>query len=272
MSFLLFSSVVTPLGVVVFLFMLADSVAYSVQYGDSRAVCAALDAMSPNASTIERTSSWAHFVLSAYGTTWATSEWYDSEWMRDIERAGSGRAWYWMTCSQLGFLQTVPHSEPPTRMRPRTLTPELLQQQCRYIFPHANKLESNIQKFNERYGGDKPHDKNASRVIFLTYADDPWLPLQPAVSLSSSLPTLLADSGKGAEAERSCAHCGAGCSVSSLQKLNGQVANQLGEWFGEGMSSPPKENALRKRGSAVGMWSHDSGVLLPSHGHIVPQE
>merc|ERR1712072_377732 len=99
------------------------------------------------------------------------------------------------------------------------------------------------------YGGDKPQDKNASRIIFLTYSDDPWLPLQPEVSLSSSLPLLLADNGKakGADAERSCAHCGAGCSVSSLQKLNGQVADQLGEWFGEGMASPPKENALRKR-------------------------
>ena len=254
MSFLMISSVGTPMGDVDFLYMLADSVAYSVQYGDSKAVCAALDALSPNASTIERTSSWAHFVLSAYGTTWATSEWYVSEWMRDVARAGSGRAWYWMTCSQLGFLQTVPHSEPPTRMRPRTLTPELLQQQCQYIFPKANR-----------------QTKNASRVIFLTYADDPWKPLQPSVALSASLPMLLADSAGDAAAAgelRSCAHCGAGCSVASLQKLNAGVADQLEGWFGEGSPPRAKENGLRKRAVAA----DDSGVLLPSHGNIVPQK
>ena len=274
MSFLMISSVGTPMGDVDFLYMLADSVAYSVQYGDSKAVCAALDALSPNASTIERTSSWAHFVLSAYGTTWATSEWYDSEWMRDVARAGSGRAWYWMTCSQLGFLQTVPHSEPPTRMRPRTLTPELLQQQCQYIFPKANRLEKNIEEFNQRYGGDAPQTKNASRVIFLTYADDPWRPLQPSVELSASLPMLLADSAGDVAAAgelRSCAHCGAGCSVASLQKLNAGVADQLEGWFGEGSPPRAKENGgLRKRLSAVA--ADDSGVLLPSHGNIVPQK
>ena len=280
MSFLMISSVGTPMGDVDFLYMLADSVAYSVQYGDSKAVCAALDALSPNASTIERTSSWAHFVLSAYGTTWATSEWYDSEWMRDVTRAGSGRAWYWMTCSQLGYLQTVPHSEPPTRMRPRALTPELLKQQCEYIFPRASRLEKNIEEFNERYGGDKPQNKNASRVVFLTYADDPWRPLQPEVALSDSLPMLLADSNSSAgdtsaaKEMRSCAHCGAGCSVASLQKLNAGVADQLEAWFGEG--SPPRgKNGLRKRLSAVasGLETDDgNNVLLPSHGNIVPQK
>ena len=127
---------------------------------------------------------------------------------------------------------------------------------------------------------DKPQNKNASRVVFLTYADDPWRPLQPEVALSDSLPMLLADSNSSAgdtsaaKEMRSCAHCGAGCSVASLQKLNAGVADQLEAWFGEG--SPPRgKNGLRKRLSAVasGLETDDgNNVLLPSHGNIVPQK
>ena len=286
-SFLMGDTVGTPLGDVDFLYMLADSVAYSVQYGDKRAVCDALAQLSPDASTQERTSGWAHFVLASYGTTWAVSEWYDSEWMRDSQRAGSGRAWYWMTCTQLGYLQSVPHSEPPPRMRSRDLKSDLLQQQCAYIFPKSTAgVEATIDKFNQRFGGASPDAVNTSRVIYLRYEDDPWAPLQPSASRGEELPVFLAGNDADADPSRSCAHCGAGCSVPALQQLNSQTADTLGKWFGVGRAPRPAQQAQaewppvqaehqlpaagKPKHAAVLADTGTGGVLLPSHGHIEP--
>ena len=98
-----------------------------------------------------------------------------------------------MTCSQLGYLQSVPLSEPPPRMRSRDLKSDLLQQQCAYIFPKSTAgVEATIDKFNQRFGGASPDAVNTSRVIYLRYEDDPWAPLQPSASRGEELPVFLA--------------------------------------------------------------------------------
>ena len=96
------TSVGTTMGDVDFLYMMGDSVASSVQYGGKAQICDHLRKTLPaDPSPADRISNWANFTLTRYGATWPTSNWYNSEAMRQTEGGSSARSWYWLKCSEL---------------------------------------------------------------------------------------------------------------------------------------------------------------------------
>ena len=75
--------------------------------------------------------------------------------------------------------------------------------------------------------------KNATKVLFLRYSDDPWQPAQPSSSMGPELPLILTESAQGGR-NGSCAHCGAGCTAEDIGKLNVAQAKQVQAWLAEG--------------------------------------
>jgi len=86
-------------------------------------------------------------------------------------------------------------------------------------------------EFNARFGGKTPQKKNASRILFLRYSDDPWQPAQVDGKLwigkqSDQMPIIFTDDPKG-----SCAHCGAGCTGADIARLNMEKVKHLKKWY-----------------------------------------
>ena len=94
--------------------------------------------------------------------------------MRDATRgatAESARSWYWLKCTELGYLQSAPQLGLSTR--PRSLTTEKLLQQCAYIFGDDVPLvsEHSVEAFNRKHGGGTT--PLAPKTFVIDYSDDP---------------------------------------------------------------------------------------------------
>merc|ERR1711907_802326 len=98
-------------------------------------------------------------------------------------------------------------------------------QQCHYIFPNGLPEQPRVEAFNAKFGGLHPNTKNASKVLFLRFSDDPWQAAQPEENVSALLPLVLTEDKNG-----SCSHCGAGCKHADIEKLNALKVVQLKEW------------------------------------------
>jgi hypothetical protein len=125
------TSVDTPMGDADFLYMLGDSVASQVQYGNKQRICNALAQLPDDSDGQTLVQHWANFTLSTYGRQWVSGMWYNSEAMRITTPGSDARAWYWLKCSELAYLQTAPRNrtvasgsidQPLHRMRSRHLT------------------------------------------------------------------------------------------------------------------------------------------------------
>lgn len=88
------TSVGTPMGDADFLYMLGDSVASQVQYGNKNRICSALAQLPEDADGPTRVQHWANFTLATYGKEWVTGMWYNSETMRITSPGSDSRAWY----------------------------------------------------------------------------------------------------------------------------------------------------------------------------------
>jgi hypothetical protein len=67
------TSIGTPMGDADFLYMLGDSVASQVQYGNKARLCDALQWLPAGADGPARVAHWANWTLATYGRAWATS-------------------------------------------------------------------------------------------------------------------------------------------------------------------------------------------------------
>ncbi len=228
------SSIGTPQGDVDFLYMSADSVASSVQYGGKAAICDFWRARPwQTFAPPDFARAWANFTLAAYGAAWPSSEWYDSEAMARAGGGSSARAWYWLKCSELAYLQAAPPRDAAgggaarASTRSRFLTVDALLAQCLYLFPGA-PAPPRVDAFNDAFGGLAPENKGATNVLFLAYSDDPWQPAQPNRTMGATLPLVMTDDGVNG----SCAHCGAGCTDADVAALDALKVSTLQDWLG----------------------------------------
>lgn len=112
-----------------FAYALGDSTASAVQYGRKQLLCDALTPLYPMRYADDWTlaHAFADYTRMAWGPGYFSNCFYNSTCMRasaDAVPAESARSWYWLKCTQLGYLQTAPATGLKTR--PALLTKQAL--------------------------------------------------------------------------------------------------------------------------------------------------
>merc|ERR1711871_77946 len=89
--------------------------------------------------------------------------------------SADGRAWFWQTCNEFGYFQTM---RVPSLVKGRTMftagasAPALWQGLCEAVFEvAAEEVEERVRETNRYYGALEP---NVSRVLFTNGQYDPW--------------------------------------------------------------------------------------------------
>jgi hypothetical protein len=164
----------TPQGDTDFLYFLGDSVATAIQYGGKARVCDAL-ALLPAAGTgaispAVYVANWQNYTFHSLGPRPTLNGcFYDSECMKRENGTTSARAWYWLKCSQLAYLQASPEvpAQAAVSMRPTALTADRLVAQCHYIFGSGLSVRNpadGVQAFNTKFGGFHPEKVGQTKV------------------------------------------------------------------------------------------------------------
>lgn len=224
-----------PMGDVDFMYALGDSTATAVQYGNKELLCSALAPLHARRggppSDWQYAEAFANYTAHAWGPAFFSGCFYNSSCMAAATRgavAQPARSWYWLKCTQLGYLQSAPQQGLATR--PRPLTTERLLEQCAYIFgPDAPILtEQKVAAFNAAVGGGTVG--GAAHIFEVDYSDDPW---KMATTVSAVQRTawlldeqqpfmLLTCDG--------CGHCGAGVPEAKAASITQQMLDALAEW------------------------------------------
>jgi len=217
----------TTMGDSDFMYMVADAAAMLVQYGNKAKLCGSFG----DQKLID---SFAQLVSRQYGPNFGSGCFYDTECIRDKvkddEKGVGARSWRWQKCSEVGFLQAVPHSGPLSYpMRSKRLSLEVLLAQCERMFPPPlitkGQLRARTDKINSRWGGGNP---TGSRIFYNNYSDDPWwrasvVKQQPR---EKDLPVCMTTCN-------GCGHCGAGVppNTTSLHECTRKADAKLAEWL-----------------------------------------
>ena len=228
-----------PMGDVDFMYGLGDSTASAVQYGDKELLCSHLAPLYSTTTTHKQgaVTDWqyaqifANYTYHAWGADFFSGCFYNSTCMRASTRgavAQGARSWYWIKCTQLGYLQSAPQAGLTTR--PKALTTQKLLDQCAYIFGDGAPLltDAKAAAFNARVGGGTL--AGTANIFEVDYSDDPWKmattvrAVQRAewpLSLEQPFMLLTCDG---------CGHCGAGVSEAKTASINAQMVDALRGW------------------------------------------
>ena len=232
----------SPTGTVDFAYALGDSVASAVQYGRKSMLCEALqvvygDAARAGGGTADYGDAWAlaslfaNYTRRAWGAAYFSGCFYNSTCMRSATRgsiAESARSWYFLKCTQLGYLQVAPASGLATR--PAQLTTRALMEQCKYIFgPEAPLLTpAKVAAFNEQIGGGDIG--KTSRIFEIDYSDDPWKMATTTAAVQRQAWPLTTEQPFMLLTCDGCGHCGAGVPASKRDAIDEQAAAALAAW------------------------------------------
>lgn len=236
-----------------FMYALGDSVAAAVQYGHKALLCsfyngtlfgaADSDGSGPGLLSTPHAGSdededwalariFANYTKHAWGPNYFRQCFYNSTCMRDATRSGtaeSARSWYFLKCSQLGYLQVGP-PKGSLGTRPRQLDLPALLAQCSYIFGDELPLidEARVATFNAKVGGGAVG--GVDRIFEVDFSDDPWKMATTAAAVQrASWPLSLGQPFTLATCD-GCAHCGAGAPPERLRAIEEQAAGWLEEW------------------------------------------
>lgn len=223
-----------PLGLTDFMYGLGDSTAAAVQYGQKSMLCDALEPLYP----IDQQSDWqlatafANYTLAAWGPSYFDDCFYNTTCMRTSvsgTTAQSARSWYWIKCSELGYLQVAPSSGLSTR--PAQLTTDLLLEQCAYIFdaPADSLLTSaSVAAFNAKFGGGTVG--GTSKIFEVDYSDDPWKMATILTTVERQTWPLTLETRFMLLTCDGCAHCGSGVPSAKVSSINTQIVEALVGW------------------------------------------
>lgn len=201
-------------------YMLADAAAGAVQYGHKWQLC---DAIVPQNQT-DPLAQYNNMITELWGTGFTSGCYYSTMCLsnRSMSQywAGAGYAWIYQTCAQVAYFQ-VGFSN---GVRLADVSTDYFINQCRAAF--GPNILPDVYSFNAKYGGLTP---DATNVIALQGADDPWSTTGVRVSLGPNYPAVIADC-------EDCGHCGDLMTPSesdpiSLQQQRQQIAYYMDNWW-----------------------------------------
>jgi len=247
--------VTTDIGVTDFAYALGDSVASAVQYGRKHILCDALErlyhleTMGQSGGTGDeqvkstqltgdgKDDSWylaqvfANYTADAWGPSYFAGCFYNSTCMRDATHgavAQPARSWYWLKCTELGYLQSAPSSG--LSSRPLQLTVDSLLSQCKYIFGDDAPLltPAKVAAFNAKIGGGTVG--GTSRIFEINYSDDPWkMATTVAAVQRQSWPLTIHQPFMLLTCD-GCGHCGSGVPENKTEAIMRQTIAALADW------------------------------------------
>jgi len=168
--------------IVAVLYVLADTIAYAVQYSHSVSqVCANFT----NSTNLVDT--YVDFVNFIYNTTDSSCISFDisSFTNETVNPQDNMRQWMWQSCNELGYFQTAPNNT--FSVRSTLINVEWHLQVCTKLFNGAAN-EPRVAWTNDYFGGDKI---STSNTIFTNGALDPWKALSVVQDLSPSVPSIM---------------------------------------------------------------------------------
>jgi len=163
------------------LYVLADTIAYAVQYSHSVSqVCANFT----NSTNLVDT--YVNFVNFLYNTTDSTCVSFDisSYTNETVNPSDNMRQWMWQSCLQVGYFQTAPQNN---SLRSTLIDVAWHLQVCEKLFNGASN-EPRVGWTNSVYGGDT---LSTSNTIFTNGALDPWKALSVVNSKAPSVPSIM---------------------------------------------------------------------------------
>ena len=227
-----------PLGMTDFMYALGDSAASAVQYGRKDILCAALAPLHTRVQRLDEDERWrlaeafANFTYSAWGTRYFEQCFYNSTCMQSATRgatAESARSWYFLKCSQLGYLQSAPDGS-SLSTRPRQLSVARLLEQCAYIFGDDAPLltPAAVDAFNARHGAGTLG--GVSRLMVIDYSDDPWKMASTVAAVTRQAWPMSIEQPFMLLTCDGCAHCGAGVPAEKARLITEQIFDALASW------------------------------------------
>eukprot|EP00698_Gefionella_okellyi_P009139 TRINITY_DN2299_c0_g1_i2.p1 TRINITY_DN2299_c0_g1~~TRINITY_DN2299_c0_g1_i2.p1 ORF type:complete len:340 (-),score=80.75 TRINITY_DN2299_c0_g1_i2:21-1040(-) len=162
-----------------FMYVLADTVAYAVQYGNKAKLCEMM------ATPGDPISIYAEFVQYTFNTTSTTPVDWDLESFTSTEivQADNMRQWMYQSCTEFGYWQTAPAQN---SLRSDLITVAWHRSVCAKLF--GMTLIPDTTATNLRYGGNNTAGTN---IFFVNGGDDPWHVLSVQTTLSASEPALI---------------------------------------------------------------------------------
>ena len=193
-----------------FSYLIADSVAIAVQYGQKGKLCdrlnqAALEGAGPE-QLVEAFASYSKRVFYPTLET-GKPEAYDANYLQrpNIAAEKNARQWLWQQCSEFGWFQTFPAEQPAeTGMRLKRVDRKYFSTLCTRAFG-LRPLEPDVQSVQKNYAGA---ELNTSHIFFTFGRDDPWQSAWPEGSLKRMEREGGHGGGKYMRIEcDDCAHC-----------------------------------------------------------------
>jgi len=221
-----------------FMYMVADAIAMSVQYGGKRHLCSLLENITTSSrnGTTTPIEAVAAVIPILYGPEFQQGCFYNTRCiastLRDSPTGVGNKAWRWQKCSLLGYIQSRP-KDSKVAARSRLLTLESQRRQCASMFPGNEKDLENLvaanAKFQKTYGGATPTTAGASKIVFVDYSDDPW---QMASVRGPGKAWPGRDLHYCFEKCDGCGHCGDGV-PKNVTKCNNMIVERVQEWLSE---------------------------------------
>jgi hypothetical protein len=165
-----------------FLYVLADIVAFAVQYNTSLGIVPELCGnFTTSTNTVQTYVDYAKLIFGNYGSCegWDISSFTNET--SDPEK--NMRQWMWQSCNELGYFQTAPTNN---SLRSELITPEWHLGVCNTLF--GVQMKPKIDWTNANYGGQ---DLLTSNTIFTNGGDDPWRVLSVTKPLGVSVPAIV---------------------------------------------------------------------------------
>eukprot|EP01112_Ceratiomyxa_fruticulosa_P014068 TRINITY_DN4005_c0_g5_i1.p1 TRINITY_DN4005_c0_g5~~TRINITY_DN4005_c0_g5_i1.p1 ORF type:complete len:571 (-),score=58.81 TRINITY_DN4005_c0_g5_i1:106-1818(-) len=154
---------------IAFLYVIADMVAFAVQYNSTFGLAPYFCNTIVNSSnSIASYATYVNYLLEYTHTT--ASMWDISSFVNTTNDVDNQmRQWMWQLCSQLGYFQTAPSSN---SLRSPLITSQWHEGVCGKLFWESeSEMQPQVQWINEYYGGI---DIQSSRTLFINGANDPW--------------------------------------------------------------------------------------------------
>jgi hypothetical protein len=183
-----------------FWYMVADSAAMAVQYGNKASLCDPLTAAFEAGGDLVTT--FANITNAVWGESFGSDCFYDTNCLADSGSADrwqpTARSWRWQKCFQLAYFQVAPAEG---SLRSARVDMQYHLDQCDKAFgAGATDPEAATAAWNAKMGADKPAD---FQTFFSNGSDDPWqqASISPLDSDSETEPAVLAVCD-------TCGHCG----------------------------------------------------------------
>lgn len=151
-----------------FAYMLADASAMADQYNHKDKLCEALAGPGPHASDEARMTTFANFVNTFWGKSFASQCFYDTECTASDQKRWqpTARSWWWQKCHELAYFQNAPASG---SLRLALVNATYHRRRCAAMF--SKDTFPDTVATNKVYGGVSPPTTN---VYFSDFSDDPW--------------------------------------------------------------------------------------------------